>query len=206
MAVEHIEILVEEPSMKAALDVLLPKVLATAVTFTVHPSQCKNDLLDNLPKLLGGYRHWLPDAWRIVVVLDRDDDQCNGLKNRLEAMAATAGMSTKTAILVGTWQVVNRMAIEELEAWFFGDMDAVRAAYPGVGATIERQERYRDPDAIKGGTWEALERVLKRAGYFKTGLRKVEAAGAIAANMDPWRNRSGSFQVFRDTLQEMVQP
>jgi hypothetical protein len=37
---------------------------------------------------------------------------------------------------------------------------------------------YRDPDGVLGGTWEALERILKRAGYFKTGLRKMECARA----------------------------
>ena len=62
------------------------------------------------------------------------------------------------------------------------------------------QAKYRDPDAITGGTWEALERLLQKAGYFKTGLRKIEAARSIAAHMDPTRNTSQSFQVFRSAL------
>jgi hypothetical protein len=93
-----------------------------------------------------------------------------------------------------------RVAVEELEAWFFGDMDAVRAAYPRVPPTLERGAGYRDPDAIRGGTEEALQRVLQKAGYFAGGLRKIEAAGAIAKHMDPRRNSSRSFQVFRDML------
>ena len=63
---------------------------------------------------------------------------------------------------------------------------------------------YRDPDAIRGGTWEALERELKRVGYFKGGLGKIEAAKAISAQMDPERNISNSFQVFMKGLLEMV--
>jgi broad specificity phosphatase PhoE len=99
---------------------------------------------------------------------------------------------------------VNRLVIEELEAWYFGDWEAVRKAYPKVNATIPSQGKYRSPDAIKGGTWESFERVMKAAGYFKTGLRKIEAARAVAAHMDPSRNRSRSFQVLHEALAEMA--
>jgi hypothetical protein len=94
--------------------------------------------------------------------------------------------------------------IEELEAWYFGDWEAVRRAYPKVDATIPAQAKYRDPDAIKGGTWEALERALKKAGYFKSGLRKVELARAVAEHMEPGRNTSHSFKVLRTALTEMT--
>ena len=80
----------------------------------------------------------------------------------------------------------------------------MRASYPRVPATVPSQAKYRVPDAIAGGTWEALERVLQKAGYFKTGLAKIEAAKAIAANMMPDRNNSRSFQVFRHALAEMA--
>lgn len=96
--------------------------------------------------------------------------------------------------------VLNRIAIEELEAWFFGDVEALRAAYPKVPATLGSQARYRDPDAIVGGTWEALERVLQGKGYHRGGLQKIKAAKEIAAHMDPARNRSRSFRVFMEGL------
>jgi hypothetical protein len=80
----------------------------------------------------------------------------------------------------------------------------VREAYPRVSETVPKQSRYRDPDGIVGGTWEAFERVLKQTGYFKTGLRKIEAARAISPYIDSARNRSRSFAVFRDAVLEMV--
>ena len=206
MPVEQLEVLVEEPSMAAAMEVLVPKILGSSTGFSVHPSQCKSRLLANLPALLTAYRHWLPASWRLIVIVDCDDAPCMELKDRLEETARDAGLASRTAAPAGSWQVANRNAVDELAAWFFGDMDAVRAAYPRVSSTIERQGRYRDPDAIKGGTWEALERVLQRAGYFRTGLRKIEAARAIAPHMNPTRNRSHSFQVFRDALLEIAQP
>jgi len=59
---------------------------------------------------------------------------------------------------------------------------------------------FRDPDAIAGGTWEAMERVLKKAGYFRTGLRKVELARSVAAHMQIQQNRSCSFQAFASAV------
>jgi hypothetical protein len=203
MAVSHVEVLVEEPSMEAALRLLLPTLLGE-LSFQVYPYQGKTDLLKRLPDRLKGYSAWLPDDYRIVVVVDRDDDDCVALKRRLEQIAANAGLRSRTSAGGRPYQVVNRLAIEELESWYFGDWHAVRAAYPRVSARIPSQTKYRDPDAIAGGTWEAFERILKRVGYFQTGLRKIEAARAISQHWQPDVNRSRSFQVFRDVLQEMT--
>jgi hypothetical protein len=72
------------------------------------------------------------------------------------------------------------------------------------GATRDPDKAaYRAPDKIKGGTWEAFLRVLQQAGYFTTGLRKIEAARAIAEHMVPSRNTSPSFCALRDALDEM---
>lgn len=202
MTVERVEVLVEEPSMEAALRALLPAILGD-IPFDVHPYQGKGDLLARLPSRLRGYAQWLPDAWRIVVVVDRDDDPCDDLKRRLEEFASRAGLGTRTAG-EGKYVVVNRLAIEELEAWFFGDWEAVRMAYPRVPATVPAKAGFRDPDAIAGGTWERLERLLQRAGYFKTGLRKIEVAREVAKYMDPTRNRSRSFRALREVLMEIA--
>jgi hypothetical protein len=98
--------------------------------------------------------------------------------------------------------VINWLAVEELEAWFLGDIDAVRAAYPRVPRALPRRSPFGDPDAIAGGTWEALERVLQEAGYHRGGLEKIRAAREIAAQMEPGRNRSRSFQGFVAAIRE----
>jgi hypothetical protein len=203
MSVAHIEILVEEPSMEAALRLIVPKILGD-LSFQIYPYQCKQDLLGKLPARLRGYAAWLPEDFRIVVIVDRDDDECDELKQQLEHEAHRAGLTTKTQANGPNYQLVTRLAIEELEAWFFGDWQAVQTAFPGVNPNIPNKQGYRDPDAILGGTWESFERVLQRAKYFKNGLRKIEAARQIAHHMDPKRNRSQSFCVFRDTLNEMA--
>lgn len=148
-----------------------------------------------------GYASWLPENWRILVLVDRDDDDCSALKARLEQMAAEAGLTTKTQARKGQrFQVVNRMAIEELEAWFLGDWAAVQAAYPRVSATVPQQVGFRHPDAIAAGTWEPIERILMKAGYFSTGLRKLDLARSVARHMDIRRNRSRSFRAFAEAV------
>lgn len=203
MMVSHIEFLVEERSMETALRVLLPRVLK-GLSFEVYPYQDKHDLLLRLPARLRGYAAWLPDNYRIVVVVDRDDDDCHDLKQQLEKITKNAGLRSRSNAEGQPYQVVNRLAIEELEAWYFGDWNAVQTAFSKVPATIPNQAKYRDPDAISGGTWEAFERILQRAGYFQTGLRKIEAARAVAEHWQPEKNRSRSFRVFRDFLQEVT--
>ncbi len=202
MKVAHVEVIVEEPSMEAALQAILPTLLG-ATSFRIYPFQCKNELLGRLPDRLRGYAGWLPDDHCVLVVVDRDDDDCRKLKRKLESMAAAAGLVTRTRAEGGRYAVVNRLAIEELEAWYFGDWEAVRRAYPRVPATIPARAGFRDPDAIAGGTWEAFERVLEKAGYFRGGLRKLEAARTVAPLMDPARNSSRSFQALRDALSEI---
>jgi hypothetical protein len=203
VTVERVEFMIEEPSMEAALRGVLPRILG-AIEFEIYPHQCKAELLDRLPDRIRGYASWLPDTWRIVVIVDRDSDECVKLKRRLEKFARDAGLATRTSAAGGAWVVVNRLAIEELEAWYFGDWEAVRAVYPRVPATIASKAKFRDPDAITGGTWEAFERTLQGAGYFPGGLRKIEAASAIGAKMVPARNRSASFQVLRSVLVEIA--
>jgi hypothetical protein len=138
---------------------------------------------------------------RIVVVVDEDRQDCHQLKGQLERFAQSAGLHTKSAPHAnGRFHVLNRIAIEELEAWFFGDVGALRSAYPRVPGTLNRRARFRDPDAINGGTWQALARVLKSAGYYRAGFPKIEVARTVAAKMDPQANTSKSFQVFREGL------
>ncbi|MCX7012700.1 MAG: DUF4276 family protein [Candidatus Sumerlaeota bacterium] len=201
----RLEFLVEEPSAEEALSILVPRIAGPNTDFGIHAFGGKRDLLKQLPDRLRGYKRWLPNDWRIVVLVDEDRQDCRRLKRQMERACRDAGLGSKSNPLPGgRTHIVNRLAIEELEAWFFGDLEAVRSAYPRVPPYLESKAHYRDPDAIKGGTWEALERVLQRAGYHPGGLVKKRAARDIASHMDPERNRSRSFRLFRDTLRDLA--
>jgi len=200
-SVAHLELLVEEASADVALRNLIPRILGSQVAFHIHAYQGKPDLLNKLPNRLKGYRGWLPDDWRIVVLIDEDREDCTQIKRKLEDIATQAGFMTKSDAGVGKpFQVLNRLCVEELEAWFFGDVKAITSAYPRVPTSLAQRARFRNPDAIVGGTWEALERVLQQAGEHRGGLEKVRAAREISQHMDPRRNSSTSFRVFRDGL------
>ena len=200
----HIEFLVEESSAEAALNNLAPAILGPDVTFQVHPYNGKPDLLAKLPDRLRGYRPWLPADWRIVVLLDADEADCRQLKARMETIAHAAGLTTRSAAGGAQFQVLNRLAVQELEAWFFGDVEALCAAYPRLDPNLAKRSRYRNPDAIAGGAWEALERELQRVGCAPGGLAKVATARAVSEHMQPERNRSHSFQVFQQGLLELI--
>lgn len=123
MSVARVEVLVEEPSAEAALNVLLERILGRT-SFRVHAFTCKTEMLKRLPQRLQGYASWLPDDSRILVVVDRDDDDCLELKGRLERMAREAGLGTRAG--GGRLRVVNRVVIEE-------HVGGVREAPPGRG-------------------------------------------------------------------------
>lgn len=202
-----LEVLVEEQSAEAALETLLP-VVVPGHDFRIRLFAGKPDLLRNLPDRMRGYarRHDL-DRLRILVLIDEDREACAALKERMERAAADAGLVTKsTARGAGRFTVVNRIVVEELEAWYLGDLDALRVAYPGLPPSLHNRRGFRDPDAVSGGTAEALFRELRRAGYF-TGvdrLPKIHLARRIAPHMLPERNRSRSFAVFADGVRALV--
>ena len=199
----HIEFFLEEPSAEAALEVLLPKIVSDNVSRYFHVFRGKAGLLKKLPSLLKAYRKWLPDDWRIVILVDEDRENCVQLKAKLEQAAHDEGFITKsTASTKENFQVLNRLAIEELEAWFFGDLTAVRKAYPRVPRNVEHDAKYRNPDAIKDGTHEALQFLLN--AYYTDRLPKIDVAQKIAPYMEPSRNRSRSFQAFVEGLHACV--
>ncbi len=202
MTERHLELLVEEPSMEAFLEAALPRMLPEECTFAIHAFRSKHDLLRKLPGRLRGYRRTLLDDWRVIVMMDRDNTDCRAVKANLEKESRQAGLITRTRADDDAWQIVNRIVIEELEAWYFGDWEAVCQAFPKVSPHTPNQNKYRDPDAIRGGTWEAFERVLQARGYYSQGLAKIDAAKKIGPLIDPDRNRSHSFKKFYEAIIE----
>jgi len=190
--------------MEAFLRAWLPRSLPERCSFGIHSYRGKSAMLRKIGERMRGYAAWIPVEYRIVIVMDRDGDACEDLKSTLEDICADAGLRSRRVAGGADWQVVTRIAIEELEAWYFGDWSAVHAAYPRVSPDIPKQARYRNPDAIMGGTWEAFERIMQKHGYFKQGLAKVAAANAIGKHHDRVHNNSHSFVMLRDAITEAV--
>ena len=101
------------------------------------------------------------------------------------------------------------IAIEEGEAWFLGDILAVRTAYPKAENAV--LDSYIN-DSICG-TWEKLadavhpggSTALYNKGWQAIGEEKSKWADAIAPHMNVTVNNSPSFRYFLETIQELIQ-
>ena len=210
----HIEILVEDSSGKSLLEALLPKILGEQgephgwrihsykgvgripKNWTGTPDPAKRFLLEQLPKLLRGYAS-TPGIDEIVVVLDTDRENCETFLSELRALAAGCNRIP-----------LFRLAIEEIEAWYLGDRQALLAAYPRANTGILQNYRQDHPC----GTWELLADAVEPGGSravkkdCRQGIVKHEWAEKIGPLMDPSRNISPSFGKFRDGLRRLIAP
>ena len=192
----QLEIIVEEPSMVETLRHLMPRILVGRGRWKAVQMRNKQDLLKKLPARLRAYRKRIDqkEDLRIIVLIDRDSDDCMELKQQLEKMAKEAGLFSKTAPdQSGNFKVVNRIVVEELESWFIGDVEALKMAFSSL-LRAKFPGSFNNPD--NGGSWERLHRFLARHGIYRKSYPKIEAARKIAKHMDPGRNHSRSFRVF----------
>jgi hypothetical protein len=211
---KHFEFLVEDQSGGLALERLLPHVLEDKATFKIHsykglghiPTKVKamgkmthnQCLLNKLPSLLRGYAK-TPESGIVVVVCDLDD------KNKEDFIAELTEISNSC---VPKSQALFCLAVEELEAWYLGDLQAVRQAYPQAKNGI--LNGYKN-DAICG-TWELLadaiykgghQALLKKGGQ-EVGLQKCNWAKMITPYIQMKRNSSPSFKCFCSDLQKAI--
>lgn len=158
----------------------------------------KRILLDQLPRLLRGYGQ-TPGIDAVVVILDSDRQDCRSFLAELLAMLEECKPAPNAMF---------RLAIEEMEAWYFGDRDALLQAYPKVKKDV--LENYRQDSVCD--TWEMLADALypggvaaiKKAGWPLPGQVKSEWAEKIGPYLDPDRNVSPSFGKLRDGLRKLI--
>lgn len=198
-----LEVLVEEPSAQEAMRHLLPRIIGDQANFKVINMRNKSRLLRDLPARLRAYRKRIHNGedLRLMVLVDRDQDDCEALKRTLERIAREAKLPTKSRPdQSGRFLVVNRILVEELEAWFIGDTAALRQAFPSLPPHFPGN--FKQPD--NGGTWERLHRFLKKHGVYRGAYPKIEAASKIAPHLDPARNCSPSFRQFCSGVEALL--
>lgn len=215
----HFEILVEDQSGKKALEILVPKIIGVNHTFRVHsykgigrvPKNLSNPadaskriLLDQLPRLLRGYGKTFanyPDDNPAAVILVCDlDDKCRKVfrQELFEILEACKPQPNARFCF----------AIEEGEAWFLGDIPAIKSAYPKAKDAV--LSAYVN-DSICG-TWEWLAEAVYAGGYTNLSAKGWQSIGAeksqwaekICPHMDVTNNKSPSFVFFRQKLLELA--
>jgi len=193
----QLEVLVDEASAEEALRHWLPRLLQGRARAKVINLGSKYKLLKVLEDRLRAYRARIDkgEDLRIMVLVDRDTDDCVELKAKLEQAAAAAELPTKSQPDGNDrFRVVNRIVIEELESWFIGDPVALRKAFTSLPAIDASSGIFRNPD--NGGSWEALHRFLKKHRIYRKSFPKIEASQRIAPHMNLSENRSASFAQF----------
>lgn len=215
----HFEILVEDQSGKKALDILVPKIIGNEHTFIVHPYKGvgripknlagsadanKRILLDQLPRLLRGFGNTFanyPDGCpaTVILVCDLDDKCLKVFRQELFEILDSCNPKPETRFCI---------AVEEGEAWFLGDIAAIKAAYPRAKMPILNS--YKN-DTICG-TWECLAdavfpggaQSLSNKGWQAIGAEKSVWSERIAPHMDVANNSSPSFTYFKKNLHELA--
>ncbi|WP_419026295.1 DUF4276 family protein [Emergencia sp.] len=166
--------LLEERSMKEVLDIILPKILPGEVTFITIPHNGKSDLEASIPKKL---KSWNQPNTKFVIIRDQDSGDCVDVKQKLKELSSPYNRD-----------VLIRIACRELESWYFGDLEAVSAAYGKDVAKLSQKSKYRVPDRI-GNPKDELKKLIPKH-------QQIDGARKIAVHMDIARNTSESFKCF----------
>lgn len=175
--------LLEEYSMKALLDGLLPRLYPELI-FLCVPHDGKGDLERSLPRKLRG---WREPGVRFVVVRDNDRGDCADLKKHLRGLCADRPGE----------DCLIRIACQELEAWYLGDPDALAEAFAKESLRqIGSKARFREPDEIPYPA-RALARLVPQ-------YQKIGGARVLADHLDRWRNRSPSFHAMMDGIERFA--
>ncbi|MDR2861275.1 MAG: DUF4276 family protein [Syntrophobacterales bacterium] len=199
----HFQFLTEDQSSAKAIKILIPKLLGSKITYNIHPYKgighipkglcpksdaSKRILLDQLPKILRGYGR-TPHCGTIVIICDLDDKDKNKFSAELHKLLSACDPKPVTIFC---------LAIEEFEAWYLGDLAALKKAYPKAKDSI--LTRYKN-DSICG-TWELLadavykggSKALMEKGWQAVGEEKSVWAKTITPHMNVENNRSPSFR------------
>lgn len=180
--------LLEEPSMKALLDGLLPNLLPglkEGEHFQCVKHEGKSDLDKSIPIKLKAWR--IPND-RFVIVRDNDSADCVEQKAKFVTMCNENGRP----------DTLIRLVCQELESWYIGDLAALAAAYPNHDVDTPRlRKRFSDPD-----TWQKPSTELAR---LVPPFQKISGARAIAPHLLTSRNKSHSFQIFIEGVRRMAE-
>lgn len=214
----HFEILVEDQSGKKALEILVPKIIEEH-TCNIHaykgigriPKNLrangdprKRILLNQLPRLLRGYGNTFTNYSEncpavVILVCDLDDKCLKAFREELYGILDSCNPKPEACFCI---------AIEEGEAWFLGDLPAVKSAFPNARDAILND--YLN-DSICG-TWERLADAvfpggsiaLSAKGWQAIGAEKSAWAEKITPNMNITNNSSPSFRYFVAKLRELT--
>lgn len=178
-------ICLEEPSAKAMLEGVLPRILPEGVTVRYIVFEGKQDMHKQLVRRL---RLWQQPESRFVVMRDQDGGDCHHIKQQLQELCNQAGKE----------DVLIRIACRELESFYLEDLAAVELALqiPGLG-NQQNKAKFRNPDELAAAA-EHLHRITE--GEYQ----KMMGSRAIGPHMSTQgENRSTSFNALLNGIRRL---
>lgn len=172
--------LLEEPSSKNVLEVILPRLIPDHLSYICIAHQGKQDLAKSIPNKIKAFNKFSP-ATKFVIVHDQDSNDCITLKAELLKLCHQAGKP----------DTMIRIICHELESWFLGDLAAVEKAYQLTVDSLSRKQtkgKYRNPDLLNN----AKQELRKLVPAYYPGTHSKEIAPYLSLDA----NKSRSFQVF----------
>jgi hypothetical protein len=184
-------IFTEEKSLEICLDNLLPKIISNRSEQIKIRSHCgKEDLKKALKTALPTISK--SQGVKILITIDQDKDDCKNLKKELQKIIQEKCHCDYKI----------RIICQELESWFFGDLNAVSLAYPRFKFEQHRNKsRPKNVDEIDKPSKE-LVKILEK--IYSKKISKRELCEKISPLLNIAQNTSNSFNQTIQAIQHLI--
>lgn len=180
-------IMVEEPSIGHVVNIIAERLgIANRTKIIAHEG--KGDLKRSFPRKVRAWNAGM--TTRFVICMDNDTANCTVLKNELRALLPPNP----------SHEFKIRLVMNELEAWYLGDMDALElAGYIPKDSAVKNQKKksFRVPENMVNAKREFLK-LVKTQG-------QITLARSIAPHLNLQNDRCKSFKHFVEALQWAAQ-
>lgn len=171
-------IMVEEQSIEEVTKVII-KRMGLENRVKIIPHDGKNDLEKSFPRKIANWRN--PHRTRFVICRDNDGSDCAILKQRLRDMLPETTQH----------DFKLRLVMNELEAWYLGDLEALKKAElisQGVLDQNRNKRKFRSPENLTNAKQE-FKRLVKTKG-------QITLARTIAPHLELENENCSSFKHF----------
>jgi len=179
--------LLEEPSSKEMLKIVLSKILSDDVEVKFIVFEGKQDLEKQIERKI---RYWKYPNSLFLVMRDQDSGDCFFIKKGLIDKIKRTGKADYSIV---------RIACHELESFYLGDLEAVELGLDIPGLSRKQNSRkFRNPGSLSNASEELAK--LTRGKYHKIlGSRVIAPYLKLDAT-----NKSISFQALLSGVKKLI--
>lgn len=184
---KELVVLLEEPSIREMLEVIVPKV-APDVCLRCILFQGKQDLEKNITKKLRSYQN---TNAKFLVVRDQDSGDCGTVKQRILQKCNESGKSSYKV----------RIMCHELETVYLADLQAVESGLKIKNvATLQEKNPYRHPDVLANPKQKLKSLAIQHKGSYQD----IAGSRSIAPFLDINNTRSLCFKNLVSAIRELT--